>query len=217
MTQHGFDARIKPTNRFHFHIFFSCEVLVTYQSRSWSSILRLVSGSVDFADAVMLTGYTALYQTSDKTSFAYISARDRWPVILVSVTGYPHFLLSKLLLPLFLVRCGSIRLCAFYPSEVLGGKNCDGQDFLEQSMDRSNGHYQSILWNAGEMGQASTTRLQRSRTNNCIRQVPSMTCTRQLARLKTPRSRPRARTLFPSSPNSSMSCSMIVNLREYMP
>lgn len=33
---------------------------------------------------MVLTMCTALYQTSDKTSFAYISARDRWPVILVS-------------------------------------------------------------------------------------------------------------------------------------
>ena len=33
-----------------------------------------------------LTSRTAPYATSDKASFAYISARDRWPVILVSYT-----------------------------------------------------------------------------------------------------------------------------------
>lgn len=34
---------------------------------------------------ILILACTALYQTSDKTSFAYISARDRWPVILVSI------------------------------------------------------------------------------------------------------------------------------------
>lgn len=28
-----------------------------------------------------MTAPTALYRTSDKTSFAYLTARDRWPVI----------------------------------------------------------------------------------------------------------------------------------------
>jgi hypothetical protein len=34
---------------------------------------------------ILIVASTALYQTSDKTSFASISARDRWPVILVRI------------------------------------------------------------------------------------------------------------------------------------
>ncbi|CAD0038657.1 unnamed protein product [Aureobasidium pullulans] len=38
---------------------------------------------------------TPLYQTSDKTSFAYISARDRWPVILTGAIDDLHKAIGK--------------------------------------------------------------------------------------------------------------------------
>lgn len=47
--------------------------------------------SDDGGVTILLTPPSAQYLTSDKTSFAFVSAHDRWPVIIVSGVSFLPF------------------------------------------------------------------------------------------------------------------------------
>jgi hypothetical protein len=112
--------------------FFPSEILLTHQSQSWSLIPRRVSEIVSCCQYRGTDGYTALYQTSDKTSFAYISARDRWPVILVSgcwICSFLYYCNDCCRLS----WCGETLLsCMLSTVRGTGGESCDGLDLLRR-------------------------------------------------------------------------------------
>ena len=59
----------------------------------WSSIQRPVELTACWSLSCIANSLSATYQTSDPTSFAHISARERWPTILVDIASprYVHF------------------------------------------------------------------------------------------------------------------------------
>jgi len=45
----------------------------------------------ELMDKAYLTSNIATYSTGDKTSFAWVTARERWPIIIVSGPPLPDF------------------------------------------------------------------------------------------------------------------------------